>query len=100
LIIPFQSEDDADSEFNLTIKKCRKPRATAKKPVTIVKPEVKEDKGEKSEKLEEPPTTLAGTKRTYKKALSKLASDSFASPLRSPLKTTELVLPSIVEESE
>ncbi len=30
LIIPFSAEDDQDSEFNLNMKKCRKPRATAK----------------------------------------------------------------------
>ena len=30
LIIPFSAEDDQDSEFNLNMKKCRKPRANAK----------------------------------------------------------------------
>ena len=94
LIVPYQNDDDSESDFTILVKKCLKPRIKANKIQNIAPVESGK--------------TLAGTKRTSKKMLKKVSSSSFgvkvdkpvvaAPEKRSPLQSSDLVLPPIVEE--
>ena len=74
--------DDCESEFTLPMKKCRKPRASAKQQAASGAPATKQSVTKAS--VIKAASPIIGRKRTYKKAanqnLQKIASESFGVP--------------------